>query len=56
MRTWIRLLPLCIVEKIAKRHCERLQLNGWQVVNPFNGVFFVIGNQYHRADLAGRDE
>ena len=46
MRRWIRILPLFIVEKIARAHCERLPLGGMEVVNPFHGVFFVIGDQY----------
>lgn len=46
MRKWIRFLPLIVVEKIAKSRCERLPLNDWKVVNPFDGVFFVIGDQY----------
>jgi len=48
MRAWIRFLPLVLAEKIAKKHCEKIPLNGMKVVNPFDGVFFVIGSQYKR--------
>lgn len=46
MRSWVRFLPLAVVEWIARRKCERMPLSGWEVVNPFNGVIFIIGDQY----------
>lgn len=56
MRSWIRWMPLFIAEIIAKKHCERLPMNGWTVVNPFKGVFFIVGDQYAKQKERKVDE
>lgn len=56
MRSWVRFLPLVVVELIAKRKCERVPLSGWEVVKPFNGVIFIIGEQSAKPKESKVDE
>ena len=52
LQTWVKLLPVFVVEYLAKSVCERFTINlgttghpdsNRVVVNPFKGVYIEIG-------------
>ena len=50
LQTWVKLLPVFVVEYLAKKGCERFLINVGRdsepfditVVNPFKGVYIEI--------------
>lgn len=40
-RLWVKIMPLFVVQWMAKKQCARMKLAGMEVVNPFIDVLFI---------------